>query len=92
MQRVAEMSLRLFISTQESSQQKEYFTCDMLKNFLINQVPLVVGIQYNENYAVYYTFKEGKIIKIILSFKPDTIKIVTMVIVEKWQLPRGKYD
>ena len=58
------------------------------KNFLINQVPLVVGIQYNGNYAVYYTFKEGKIIKIILSFRPDIIKIVTMIIVEKWQLPR----
>jgi hypothetical protein len=71
-----------------SEKQRKIFTCDVLKRFLLDNEPLKVGIQYNGNYAVYYNFKGKQLMKIILSVKPDKIRIVTFKILDKSQLPR----
>ena len=71
-----------------SEKQRETFTCDVLKGFLLDNEPLRVGIKYNRNYAVYYNFKGKQLLKIILSVKPDKIRIVTFKILDKSQLPR----
>lgn len=71
-----------------SEKQRKVFTCDTLKSFLLSEIPLRVGIQYNLNYAAFYKYKEGNIIKIVISFKPIFIRIVTFMILGKEQLPR----
>ena len=72
-----------------SEKQREVFRCEKLKHFLLEENPLKVGIQYNGNYAVYYKFKGQKIIKIIISFKTNRIRIITFYILHEKQLPRG---
>ena len=71
-----------------SEKQRKVFTCDELKRFLLNETALKAGVQYNKNYAVYYKYKEQRLLKIILSFKPNKINIVTFKILDKGQLPR----
>ena len=71
-----------------STKQKKEFTCDALKSFLLNEISLKVGIQVNGNYAIYYKYPANRIIKIVTSFKPNLIRIVTFTILGKEQLPR----
>lgn len=71
-----------------NKKQRNEFTCDMLKNFLLNEIPLKVGIQVNRNYAAYYKYPNNRIIKIVISFKPTLIRTVTFMILDKEQLPR----
>lgn len=71
-----------------SEKQRKEFTCDMLKNFILNEIPLRVGIQVNRNYAVYYKYPNNRIIKIVISFKPSLVRTVTFMILDKEQLPR----
>lgn len=71
-----------------SEKQKKEFTCDALKSFLLNEVPLKVGIQVNKNYAVYYKYPNNRIIKIVASLKPNVVRIITFMILDKEQLPR----
>ncbi len=72
-----------------SEKQRKVFTCNELKKVLLNEIPLKVGIQRNQNYAVYYKYREQRLLKIVLSFKPSKIRIVTFYIVDKGQMPRG---
>ena len=72
-----------------SEKQRKVFTCDELKKSLMNEVPVKVGIQHNKNHAIYYKYKDQKILKIIVSFKPSKVRIVTFYILDKNQLPRG---
>lgn len=73
-----------------SEKQRKIFTCDALKEILLNKMPLKVGVQYNGNYAVFYKAKEKlHVIRIILDFKPAQISIVTFYIIDVEQMPRG---
>lgn len=69
--------------------ERKVFSCDDLKKFLMNEIPAKVAIQANTNYAVYYRHKEQKTLRIVLSFKPANVRIVTFYILDKGQLPRG---
>lgn len=71
-----------------SEKQRKEFTCDALKSFLLNDIPLKVGIQVNGNYAVYYKYPENRILKIVMAFHAALIRIVTFKILDKNQLPR----
>ena len=71
-----------------SEKQRKEFTCDALKSFLLNDIPLKVGIQVNSNYAVYYKYAENRVLKIVMAFRPTLIRIVTFKILDKNQLPR----
>ena len=71
-----------------SEKQRKEFTCDILKNFLLNEIPLKVGIQANTNHAVYYKYPQNRIIKIVISLKTNMIRIITFMVLDKEQLPR----
>ena len=71
-----------------SEKQKKELTCDVLKNSLLNDIPLKVGIQANGNYAVYYKYAGNTVLKIVISVKPVLIRTVTFTILNKEQLPR----
>ncbi|MCX6818449.1 MAG: hypothetical protein NT129_00415 [Candidatus Aenigmarchaeota archaeon] len=70
-----------------SEKQREIFKCEKLKEFLLNSTPLKVGIQKNENYAIYYEYKDKRTIKIIISFKPNKIRVITFYILDIRQIP-----
>jgi len=38
-----------------SEKQRKIFTCDELKRILTKETPFLVGLQNNDNYAVFYT-------------------------------------
>lgn len=69
-----------------SENQRKLYKCDEIKNYLLEQKPLLVGIQYNKNYAVFYP-RGNEIIKIILDIDAAKIEIVTFYMIDKKHLP-----
>lgn len=68
--------------------ERKIFTCDTLKEYLFHETPILVGIQYNGNYAVFYKFK-NKFLRIILDILiARKINIVTFYLIEEYQIPR----
>lgn len=70
-----------------SQKQRKIFTCEELRRILFDEEPFLVGIQYNENYAVFYKYK-NKNLKIILGMRSHKINIVTFYYIEQWQIPK----
>lgn len=70
-----------------SKSQKKMFTCDEIRKVLLKDHPFLVGVQYNENHAVFYKYK-SKNLKIILSIKDRKVNIVTFYFIKEWQIPR----
>ncbi len=57
------------------------------KDILLNEVPILVGIQYNKSYAVFYKYNND-IIKVILDIQRNKVYIVTFYIIDNNQLPK----
>ena len=70
-----------------SEKQRKIYTCDELRKILIQQKPFLVGIQQNQNYAVFYKY-QNKNLKVIINFSDRKIKIVTFYFIEEWQIPK----
>jgi len=70
-----------------SEKQRKILTCDELRNILTKEKPVLVGLQNNENYAVFYKYKE-KNLKMIIAFNDRKVKIVTFYLIEEWQIPK----
>ena len=66
--------------------QRKIYTCKELTRILFKEIPFLVGIQFNDNYAVFYHYK-NKVLKIILSKEDRKINIVTFYFIEEWQIP-----
>ncbi len=71
-----------------SEAQRKVFKCDSLKDYILYEIPIFVGLQYNKNYAVFYKHKKEGIIRIILNIKVNKIEIVTFYIINEKQIPR----
>lgn len=70
-----------------SEKQKERFTCETIREYLFEAIPVLVGIQYNGCYAVFYKYIEQRIIRIIIDIKLDKIYVVTFYVIERSQMP-----
>ena len=70
-----------------SEKQRKIYTCDELRKILTQEMPFLVGFQYNENYAVFYKYK-NKNFKMILNLDNTKLKIVTFYFIEEWQIPK----
>lgn len=55
-------------------------------------MPVFVGKQNNNAYALYYKFGKQKTLKIILDIKKQCANVITLMIVDKKTIPRMKYD
>ncbi|MBI2652196.1 hypothetical protein HYX00_01915 [Candidatus Woesearchaeota archaeon] len=71
-----------------NEEERKIFKESVLKEYLTSKVPILVGIQYNLNYAVFYDYDKQKALRIIIDIKPDKIKIVTFYLPEKSEMPR----
>ncbi len=70
-----------------SEKQRKIYTCNELKKILTQEKPFLVGVQYNENYAVFCKYN-NKNLKMIISLGSRKIKIVTFYFIEEWQIPK----
>lgn len=70
-----------------SEKQREIFNCEELRKVLLTKKPFLVGIQYNENYAVFYNH-DKKNLKIILNIHNRKVNIVTFYFIQEWQIPK----
>ncbi len=71
-----------------SEKQRAIYTLDELRRIIIQEKPFLVGIQYNECYAVFYRYK-GKVLKIIVVFNTSTkLNIVTFYFIKEEQIPK----
>lgn len=70
-----------------SDRQKESFTPETMNEFLFEKTPVLVGIQYNGCYAVFYKYIRQRFIRIILDIRSDVIRVVTFYVIDKKQLP-----
>jgi hypothetical protein len=70
-----------------SQKQREIFTSDELKEILLTKIPFLVGIQNNDNHAVFYKYG-SKNLKMILNINKRKVNIVTFYFIEQWQIPK----
>ena len=53
----------------------------------MKDTPFLAGIQYNDNYAVFYKHN-NKNLRIMLVIEPRKVKIVTFYYILEWQIPK----
>lgn len=70
-----------------NEEQRKLFKCEELKVFLLEKEPIFAGLQYNNNYAVFYAYKENLAIRLILDISLKEIQIVTFYMIEKKDIP-----
>lgn len=63
--------------------QRKVYTCEHLKDYLLNQRPVKCGKHYNNYTSVFYDFEYEKEIRIVLDITPSKVTIVTFYIVMK---------
>jgi len=73
-----------------SEKQRKIFTCKDIKEYILENTPVFVGVQYNDRWATFYKHKKKRFIRIILHILPESIKVVTFYILEPDQIPRIK--
>lgn len=67
--------------------ERKIFKDKIIKEYLLGATPNLVGLQYNENYAVFYKYGKDTL-RIILNIEPERINIVTFYIIDNNQKPR----
>jgi len=70
-----------------SKKQRGILDLEELERILQKEVPFLAGIQYNNNYAIFYRYK-NKILKMILKIIDRKINIVTFYFIQEWQIPK----
>ena len=57
-----------------SEEQRKRFNCDFARDILLNQKPVLAGLQYNGNYALFYNFEYDRFLRIMVSCKVNVWK------------------
>jgi len=70
-----------------SEEQRKVFKCDNLKEYILYENPIRVGMQKNKNYAVFYKYNK-KVMRMIIDVQMSKINIVTFYFIEQNQIPR----
>ena len=70
-----------------SQKQRELFTIEEIRKILLKDRPFLVGIQENENHAVFYKY-QGKNLRMIIKLESQKIKIVAFYNLLEWQIPK----
>ena len=71
-----------------SEEQRKRFNCDFARDILLNRKPILAGLQYNGNYALFYDFEDNKLLRIMIIFISGRIRVITFYTIEKHQLPK----
>lgn len=73
-----------------SEKQRELFKCDSIRDILLGEEPVLVGIQYNGCHTAFYKYENKRFIRVIIELTLDKIDVVTFYVVEENQLPTLK--
>ena len=71
-----------------SEKQRKIFKDEVLKEYLLAKTPILVGIQFNGNYAVFYDYSKNEVLRLMLEIQPNKIEIVTFYLPDKTQVPK----
>ena len=71
-----------------NEKQREFFKCEDIKRLLLGERPVLVGLQYNGCFAVFYKHEKQRYIRLIIDVKPHKIEVVTFYILESHQIPQ----
>ena len=66
---------------------KSGFTIEEVRKILLEGHPFLVGIQENDNHAVFYKH-QGKNLRVIIKLESQKVKIVTFYNILEWQIPK----
>ena len=70
-----------------SQRQRELFTIEDVRKILLKDHPFLVGIQENDNHAVFYKH-QGKNLRMIIKLESQKVKIVSFYNILEWQIPK----
>ncbi len=70
-----------------NEKQRKVFKEKLIKDLILEGIPIFVGTQFNGCYAVFYSF-DKEIIRITLDIQLNRINIVTFYIIDKNQMPK----
>lgn len=70
-----------------SEKQRKIFTCNELRETLLNNKPFLGGIQHNGNHALFYKY-QNKNLKLVVNINNRKVKIVTFYFIQEWQIPK----
>lgn len=71
-----------------NEEERKIFKESVLKEYLTAKIPILVGIQHNRSYAVFYDYSKNEALRLILDIQADKIEIVTFYIIDKSEIPR----
>ncbi|MFA5856881.1 MAG: hypothetical protein WC867_05960 [Candidatus Pacearchaeota archaeon] len=69
-----------------SEKQRKIFEGDKLKKIILSETPLEMVIQKNGNLALFYTYENNFVLKILINLNINSIYIVTFYILNKEQM------
>ena len=71
-----------------NEEERKIFKEPVLKEYLSAKIPVLVGIQHNRNYAVFYYYSKNEALRLIIDIQPNKIEIVTFYIIDKSEMPK----
>lgn len=71
-----------------AEKQRKIFKDIVIRDHLLGKDPILVGMQYNGNYAVFYDYSKSEALRLILDIQPNKIEIVSFYIISKNDIPR----
>ncbi len=69
-----------------NEEERKVFKDKLIKEYILAQTPILVGIQYNGNHAVFYKYSK-ETLKLILDIQSTRVNIVTFYIIDNKQIP-----
>ena len=73
-----------------NEKQRKIIKCDNLKKYLLNEIPIFAGIQYNKCHSAFYKYENKRFIRLVIEITLAKIDIVTFYIIDDNQLPKLK--
>lgn len=67
--------------------ERKVFKERIIKEYILGDRPILVGKQYNGNYAVFYKYGTD-MLKLILDIHQKSLSIVTFYLIDNKQIPR----
>jgi hypothetical protein len=70
-----------------NEKQRKIFKEKVIKEYILSEIPILVGIQFNGCYAVFYKYGKDTL-KVLLDIQPTKTNIVTFYIIDNNQIPK----
>jgi len=69
-----------------NKKQRKIFKEKVINEFILGDTPILVGMQFNGCYAVFYKYQKDTL-RVTLDVQPNKINVVTFYIIDNEQIP-----